>query len=166
MSTDAAPAAPKKKGKKGLILLLLMAILAAGSGGALPWVMAAKHHDAHAVEKKKKSEPPVVKNTAILFGDVVVNLSDERVSKYLRVKLMVAIDESDSKEVTELLNKQKPFMKSWLIGHLADLTSQEVNRKIGVNRIRREIRDQFNAMMYPNGEEKIIEILFDEFVVQ
>jgi flagellar basal body-associated protein FliL len=165
MSTEAAPAAPKKKGK-GLILLLLMAILAAGSGGALPWVMAAKHHDAHAVEKKKKAEPPVVKNTAILFGDVVVNLSDERVSKYLRVKLMVAIDESDSKEVTELLNKQKPFLKSWLIGHLADLTSQEVNRKIGVNRIRREIRDQFNAMMYPNGEEKIIEILFDEFVVQ
>ena len=35
-----------------------------------------------------------------------------------------------------------------------------------MNRIRREIRDQFNAMLYPNGEEKIIEILFDEFVVQ
>ena len=38
--------------------------------------------------------------------------------------------------------------------------------RAGVNRLRREIREQFNAMLYPNGEEPIVEILFDEFVVQ
>ena len=53
-----------------------------------------------------------------------------------------------------------------LIGYLSDQSMQEVSRAVGVNRIRREIRDQFNAMLFPDGAEKIHDILFDEFVVQ
>ena len=68
--------------------------------------------------------------------------------------------------MTEILTKQKAFLKTWLIGYLSDQTSQEVRLKSNVNRIRREIRDQFNAMLYPNGEEKVVDILFDMFVVQ
>ena len=79
---------------------------------------------------------------------------------------MLAIEEVEAKEITELLEKQKAFLKSWVIGYLSDQSPREVTRNIGVNRIRREIRDQFNAMLFPDGEEKILDILFDEFVVQ
>ena len=34
------------------------------------------------------------------------------------------------------------------------------------NRIRREIRDHFNAMLFPNEAEKLNDILFEEFNVQ
>jgi flagellar basal body-associated protein FliL len=49
---------------------------------------------------------------------------------------------------------------------LSDQSLQEVSGKAGVNRVRREIREQFNAMLWPDGSEYIQDILFDEFVVQ
>ena len=116
--------------------------------------------------RAQKTETPKNKQEAIPFGDVVVNLGEDRLNRFLRVKIMIAVNETDVKEVTELLTKQKAFLKSWLIGYLSDQPTQEVGRKVGVNRLRREIREQFNAMLYPNGEEPIVDILFDEFVVQ
>jgi flagellar FliL protein len=161
MATEVA--SPKKSGAKGLIVLVLLAAVAIGAGAALPWFLLGRHHDAGT---PKKTEVAKSKLEAILFGDVVVNLGEERVNRFLRVKIMVAVEETDVKEVTELITKQKAFLKSWLIGHLSDQSSQDVSRKAGVNRLRREIREHFNASLFPNGEEPIVEILFDEFVVQ
>jgi flagellar basal body-associated protein FliL len=157
-------AAPPKSGKKGLFLWVLLALVAVGAGASLPWIMGGHRHDSHA--DKKKSETPKSKQTAVPFGDVVVNLAEDRLSRYLRVKIMVAVDEAEAKEITELLNTQRAFLKSWLIGYLSDQSIQEITRKVGLNRVRREIRDQFNAKMFPDGEEKIIDVLFDEFMVQ
>ncbi len=158
----AAP--PKKSGKKGLMLGLLLAVCAVGGGASLPWIMGGHPHRAPA--DKKKGEGPKSKQAAVPFGDVVVNLGEDRLNRFLRVKIMCAIDEAETKEITELLTTQKAFLKSWLISYLSDQSTQDVTRKVGVNKIRREIRDQFNAMLFPDGEEKIIDILFDEFVVQ
>jgi flagellar protein FliL len=160
---DSKVAERPKSGKKGLIVWMLLALLAAGGGASLPWIVRNRHHDEHGT---KKNEHPRHKPAAIPFGEVVVNLGEERLNRYLRVKLLVAVDESDAKEVGELLTKQKAFLKDWLIGYLFSQSSQDVVRKLGVNRIRREVRDQFNAMLFPGGEEKIVDILFDEFVVQ
>ena len=157
-------AAPPKSGKKGLIFGLLLAVAAVGGGASLPWIMGGFPH--HPPSDKKKGEALKNKQAAVPFGDVVVNLGEDRLNRFLRVKIMCAIDEAETKEITELLTTQKAFLKSWLIGYLSDQSTQEVTRKVGVNRIRREIRDQFNAMLFPEGEEKIIDILFDEFVVQ
>jgi flagellar FliL protein len=156
-------AAPPKSGKKGLILGLLLALAAIGGGASLPWILGGHPRDPHA---PKKMDPVKSKQEAIPFGDVVVNLGEDRLNRFLRVKIMVAVEEAETKEITELLANQKAFLKSWLIGYLSDQSTQEVTRKVGVNRIRREIRDQFNAMLFPEGEEKIADILFDEFVVQ
>jgi flagellar basal body-associated protein FliL len=82
------------------------------------------------------------------------------------VKVLLVVEEGDVKEVTDLLQKQKAFLKSWLIGYLSDQSLQDVGRNVGLNRIRREIRDEFNRMLYPDNTEKIYDILFDEFVVQ
>ncbi len=163
MATEAA--APPKAGKKGLIVLILIAVVAIGAGAALPWLLNKSSHNPQA-DKKGKHEVPKSKQTALPFDNVVVNLPDERLARFLRVKIMLAIEEVEAKEITELLEKQKAFLKSWVIGYLSDQSPREVTRNIGVNRIRREIRDQFNAMLFPDGEEKILDILFDEFVVQ
>jgi flagellar basal body-associated protein FliL len=156
-------AAPPKSRKRGLILWVLLALVAV-AGASLPWIMGGQRHDGHA--DKKKTETPKNKQAAIAFGDVVVNLAGDRLARFLRVKIMVAVDEAETKEITELLTTQKAFLKSWLIGYLSDQSPQEITGKVGLNRVRREIRDQFNARLYPDGEEKIIDILFDEFMVQ
>jgi flagellar basal body-associated protein FliL len=157
-------AAPPKKGKKGLIVWILLVLVAIGAGAVVPWVIALHPQDGH--ETKKKEVHKKIKQEAIPFDSITVNLCEDRFQRYLRAKIMVAVDEVEAKEITELLNNKKPFLKNWLNSYLSDQSVQEVSRKVGVNRIRREIRDQFNAMLFPDGEEKIIDVLFDEFVVQ
>jgi flagellar protein FliL len=156
-------ATPPKSAGKGWIVWVLLAVFAAGAGASLPWTLPRRSADTSAA---KKVEPPRSKQEAIPFGDIVVNLGEDRLNRFLRAKIMVAVEENDVKDVTELLTKQKAFLKSWLIGYLSDQSIADVTRKAGVNRLRREIREQFNAMLFPNGEELIVDVLFDEFVVQ
>ncbi len=161
MANDTA--APAKGGKLGLVVWVVIGLVAAGAGGALPWLW--PHHEP-APAAAKVPEAQAHKPAVVPFGDVVVNLGEERLTRYLRVKILLVVEEAEAKEAGELLNKQKAFLKSWLIGYLSDQTLGEVMRAVGVNRIRREIRDQFNAMLYPDGAERIHDVLFDEFVVQ
>ncbi len=159
MATEVA--APAKNSKVGLMVWGLVAVLAAGAGGALPWLL-----PQHESAEKKPAEKETLRPSVLTFEPVVVNLGEERLTRFLRVKLLLVVDESEAKEAGELLQRQKPFLKSWLIGYLSDQSLLEVSRAIGVNRIRREIRDQFNAFLYPDGTERIHDILFDEFYVQ
>jgi len=156
-------ATPPKSGRKGLIVWVLLALVVAGAGASLPWAIPRHPSD---TTKQKKIEAPKTKQEAIPFDNVIVNLGEDRLNRYLRVKIMVAVAEADVKEVTELLTKQKPFLKNWLIGYLSDQSVPDAKGKVNVNRLRREIRDEFNARLYPNGEELILDILFDEFNVQ
>ncbi len=163
MATDVeAPA--KKKGLMGLLVWVVLAVVAASAGASLPWIIGGKHPEL--IPVKKVESPPDRRITALPFDTVVVNLDQKNLNRFLRVKLLVAVDEADAKEMTELLTKQRAFLKNWLITYLFSQSFEEVGRRSGINRIGREIRDQFNAMLYPNGEEKVVEILFDEFVVQ
>jgi len=162
MATETA-AAPKS-GKKGLIVLVLIALIAIGGGASLPWILGGHRHDGHT--DKKKADTQKSKLTVIAFPDVVVNLGEDRLNRFLKAKIMLAVEEADSKEVSELLNTKKAFLKSWLLQYLSDQSMADITRKVGVNRIRREIRNQFNAMLFPDGDEKVTDILFDEFIVQ
>jgi flagellar basal body-associated protein FliL len=154
-------ATPPKNGKSGLLIWGLVAGLAVCGGAAAPWLYFSPGHT-----EKKNPDPHDSRPSVVPFGDVVVNLDQERLTRYLRVKVLLVVEENDVKEVTDLLQKQKAFLKSWLIGYLSDQSLQDVGRNVGLNRIRREIRDEFNRMLCPDNTEKIYDILFDEFVVQ
>src|SRR5579862_3547554 len=134
MATETA-AAPPKSGKKGLVLLIVIALVAIGGGATLPWILGGK--GGHAVAEKKKQEIPKLKQTALLFDTVRVNLPDERLNRFLIVKIMVAVEEAESKEIGEHMEKQKAFLKNRLISLLSDQSMHEVTRQVGVNRLRR-----------------------------
>jgi flagellar basal body-associated protein FliL len=162
MATGETAPAPKKKG--GLtwwLLVLFLSLLAVGGGFALPLLLlggGGKHGTPRHQEPRESALVP--------FGDTVVNLGTEGLARYLRVRLILVVDSTQEKTVTDLVAKQKPFLKSWLISYLADQTLQEVTGAAGVNRIRREVCDQFNAILFPNEAARIHDVLFDEFVVQ
>src|SRR5579862_2087364 len=86
MATEAAAPPQKKKGSK--VIWLLLAVVALGGGAALPWVFATHKAAGNAA---KKAESAKTKQTAILFGDVVVNLPEDRLSRFLRAKIMIAV---------------------------------------------------------------------------
>jgi flagellar basal body-associated protein FliL len=161
MATEAEKQAPPAK-KGGLIILVVVGVLAAGAGFAVPRLLVSDGGAAKPDTDGKKSVKPAL----LPFGEVVVSLGEERLTRYLRAKIILVVEGSEEKEIKEHLEKQKAYLKSWLIGYLSDLTLNEVSRAAGVNRLRREIRDQFNALLWPEGQELVLEVLFDEFVVQ
>jgi flagellar protein FliL len=160
MATDVDEKAPRKGGAVGWLVLILAALLAIAGGFSLPlYLMPPTSHKAPVPEESKRP-------ALIPFGEVVVNLGEERLTRYLRAKLLIVVDDVHQKTVNDLMLKQKPFLKSWLISYLSDQSLQEVSGAAGVNRVRREVRDKFNSMLFPDGSERIQDILFDEFVVQ
>lgn len=158
-TTEQQAEAPPKTGKGGMIVMIVVGLLAVAAGFAVPRMMT-PGEGTKKVEKKERK--PVV----LPFGDIVVSLGEERHNRYLRLKILLVIDGNDEKTTKEHVEKQKAFLKSWLIGYLSDLSLSEVSRAAGVNRLRREIRDQFNLLLWPDGQELVLEVLFDEFVVQ
>ncbi|GIW78406.1 MAG: hypothetical protein KatS3mg105_0213 [Gemmatales bacterium] len=151
-------AAPAKKGPKFLVFGLL-GIVAAAGGAAMPLLLPNPLFGTKS--EKVESKPALIPMEA-----VVVNLAEVRLSRYLKVKVVLVVDSRDKEKVETLLREKQPYLKSWLLSHLADLSLKQVTGKIGQNRLRREIRDQFNAMLFPDGSEKISDVLFEEFVVQ
>jgi flagellar protein FliL len=164
-TAEAIAATPKKKvGRGALIALVVVGVLAAGGGFAAPRLLTSPGENPHPSTQAHKVEktPPAV----IAFGDTVVNLRDGRGGRFIRVKILLVVASADEKHIGEHMHKQKPFLKTWLISYLADQSVEDVLRTTGINRIRREIRDQFNALLFPDGSEKIMDILFDDFLVQ
>lgn len=158
-----AGTAAKKRGKLPLIVLALVCV---GSGAALPmFVNLPGLTGANKVEAKqqKKSDQ---NSTTIPFGDVVVNLAEDRMTRYLRVKISLKVDADDEKNVTDLVAKNKAEMKSKLISYLAGKSLKDVSGSVGVNKIQREILEKFDDILYPDGNSRLREVLFEEYVVQ
>lgn len=120
----------------------------------------------HGAEGDAKDAAPVEGPCFIPFGRMVVNLNDPTLTRYLSLEVTIQADGPDQDTVTEALESRKPILQTWLTGHLADKTLEDVRGKVGVNRLRREIQDNFNALLFTDGHERIQDILFEEFHVQ
>ena len=163
----ADPATPPAK-KGGLLNLLLMAgisVVAGAAGFAAPLVLG---HGSFGFggDSDNAIDPTASKSAFISFGEVTVNLAEERLTRYLRVKIILVVDVSQEKTIDGLVQRQKVVLKNWVISHLSDKSLEEVKGASGVNRLRRQNQDQFNSVLFPDGSERIRDVLFDEFVVQ
>src|SRR4051812_48185609 len=155
-----APAAPPRGRLKKLLPLVVVGVCSLGAGVLVPrYLVGAAKHEAEAPKL-------AAKQAFIPFGEVVVNLSEERLTRYLRVKLVLLIDGNREKEDTARITKSKAILKSWLIAHLRDKSLKDVSGTAGVNRVRREIVEEFNALLGASGTELVQDVLFEEFVIQ
>ena len=100
------------------------------------------------------------------FGEVVVNLNEERLTRYLRLNMTFLVAAEDEAETKKLIETRKAVLKNWVLGYLADRKLDEVLGSACYNRLRREIQDQFNSMLFDDGVARIQEVLFEEFGVQ
>jgi flagellar FliL protein len=158
--------APAKGGVKKYLIFGFIAIVAAGAGFAVPQFLigsSPKHEPGTPVsETKREGTHPVF----VPFGDLVVNLAEERLTRYLRVSITLQVNSQHENVVKQAVEKNKAILKSGLIGYLSNKSLDEVRGAMGVNRSRREIQDQFNSTLFPDGSEIIQDVLFEEFTVQ
>jgi flagellar protein FliL len=173
MSAEAAPATvtPKKKGPNK-ILVLVIALASLGGGAALPMVMGAGKKEGE--EEKKKPEHPAIN---VPFGDVTVNLSEERGTRYLRLKIVLKLEgPHEEEEGVKMLAEFKPAMKTWLISHLSGKANKDIVGTVGVKRLRREIMEEFEKILedeqhaHHDKDKKhhlvLKDVLFEDYIVQ
>lgn len=167
MANEKAEPPAKSGSRMTLILCIACAPVALAAGGALPYfLLHAPNSNHNGKPDETHGQGSAAKHSYVQFGEVVVNLNEDRLTRYLKVKILLVCDAREEKALTELVQKRKPVLKNWLIAHLSDKSLQEVSGASGVNKLRREIWHQFNTELYSDGSEKILDIFFEEFVVQ
>lgn len=116
----------------------------------------------------KHGGSPLAKNDPafINFGEVVVNLNSDRFNRYLRVSLTIQVKSQNQAALEHALDKHKAIVKNWLLSFLSDQGIDEIRGAAGQNRLRREIQNQMNAFLCPDGVDLIDDILFGDFSVQ
>lgn len=148
------PAAPKKEAKKPAAKTDDHAKKDDGHG-------AAGHGDAKGGDAVPHDGPYFVP-----FGRIVANINEPLLAKYLSLEITVQTDAENEAEVKAAIELRKPILMTWLAAHLADKTPEDIRGKVGVNRLRREIQDNFNSLLFTDGRERLQDILFEEFHYQ
>jgi flagellar basal body-associated protein FliL len=100
------------------------------------------------------------------FGDIVVNLDEGRLNRYLRLKIMLQVKPQDEGIVTTEMETQRTVLKSWLLSYLSDKTLSDIRGAAGQGMLRREIQEYFNTTLFPDGKDRVYDVLFDEFNIQ
>ncbi len=98
---------------------------------------------------------------------VLANLDEPGVTRYVRVTISLEISpEMDQVKGDEFLKQRTMLLRDWLTTYFAGLSLEDVRGSRNLNRIKREINDQFNALLFPKSKPFVQQILFREFAVQ
>lgn len=162
VETPSGPSGP------GIVVWLLVAVVAAAGGAAVPFALDVLAGSDEGTPRPTSygTMPEASEMTFLPAGDVTVNLAEGRMNRYLRLKLALHIRKADQERVRKAVDVNQMLLRNWLLSHLADKELDEIRGKAGQNALRREIRDYFNTTLFPDGYDRIYDILFEEFNVQ
>jgi flagellar basal body-associated protein FliL len=99
------------------------------------------------------------------FEPIIVNLDEPRLARYVRVSITLAIRVENAEAARKILDKRKPELKNWLTVYFASCTLEEVRGSVNLNRLQREIDDNFCQQLWPDSKPLISHVLFKEFGV-
>ena len=154
---------------QGLFLPLIMLVAAATAGAAVPFLLPLVNETASVSQNELRNSDLSLNGERVAFvpfGEVTVNLDEGRMNRYLRLKLSLQIDVKDEEVIQQSLERQNLRLRNWLLSHLSDKTLEQIRGKAGQNMLRREIRNHFNTTLFPDGYDRIHDVLFEEFNVQ
>jgi flagellar basal body-associated protein FliL len=98
---------------------------------------------------------------------VVANLNEPGVTRYVRVTVILEINgQADYTKTLDLLDEKKIVMQDWMTTYLAGLSLEDVRGSRSLNRIKREMLDQFNQLLFGQEKTNVDKVLFKEFAVQ
>jgi flagellar basal body-associated protein FliL len=178
--TESEKAAPAK-GKSGLFVwLILGAVIVAGSTGgfALSQLMGGTAvSDSNTVQRPAptaKAFDPLVSDGASQkswiydkLDPIVANLDEPGVTRYIRITVILEMSpKMDPVKGQVFLDEKKVLMQDWLTTYLAGLSLENVRGSRSLNRIKREVLDQFNRLLFGQDKSYVDRVLFKEFAIQ
>lgn len=162
MADDQSKDEPKPK--SGMMMNLIMCSVVGLVCGGLGFGFATLLPAATTAETSEKNE--VVPPSFVEFGEVVANINEGRMSRYLRVNVTLQVKGEDQEKATAALESHKAILRNWLLGYMSDLQLDDISGLTGQNRIRRDAQNHFNDVLSPDGTDLIQDILFQEFTIQ
>ncbi len=163
-----------EKARGSIVPWIVVGILSAGAGSVVPMLLPAQEK----AEQKSETPPPnhelptEEETVYVPFGEpgkdqqVVVNLNEGRMTRYLRVAITLQIPKAQEEAFKAKLDKKKAQLRNWLLSEISDKELDEIRGAAGQNRLRRTIREHFNTVLFPDGFEHIYDVLFEDFNVQ
>ena len=156
--------APPRKG--GAMLIGTVALVMGAAGFSVPYLVPSLVGATTEEESKYPIPHQEEEQAFISFGEVVVNLDEARLNRYLRTSITLQVDKSKQLEIEKLIEDRKASLKNWLLGYLADKDMDQIRGAAGQNRIRRQIQDHLNTVLFDDGYDRIHDVLFEEFNIQ
>ncbi len=108
----------------------------------------------------------LAKDGTMAADTIIVNLRDPQKVVSLVVRISLQTRRKHFKTVKKEVLARRPMLKNELTAYLADKTSDDVRGAAFINKMRREIRDIFNLLLFDDGVERIDAVHFEEFYVR
>lgn len=171
---------PVKSGFGLFTWLILAAIVGAGfvGGFSLAQLLAGTNQQ---VQNKQANTEPEKKTFDDLIADntgdkkvwshdletVIANLDEPGITRFARISITLELSpEMDQKNGTLFLEEKELILRDWLTTYIAGLSLERVRGTSNLTRIKKEIRDQFNEILFAETKPFIINILFKDFAIQ
>jgi flagellar basal body-associated protein FliL len=165
---------------KGIFVWLILAIvvLAGGVGGLAISVMmkgsaSGEPNKTEAASVEPMYDPLPVKTEiqkSWLFtkmDSIVANLDEPGVMRYVRVSVVLQISPKvDSIRGEVYLEEKKIVLQDWMTTYLAGLSLEDVRGSRNLTRIKRDMLDKFNKLLFGPDKAYVEKVLFMEFAVQ
>jgi flagellar basal body-associated protein FliL len=101
------------------------------------------------------------------FEPVLANLDEPGVTRYVRVTITLEMSsELDEIKGREFLGTKKMLVRDWMTTYLAGLSLEDVRGSRNLNRIKKDVLEECNKMLFPKGQPFVERIFFKEFAVQ
>jgi flagellar FliL protein len=154
---ETEPVAAKKGGGALKKLILIGGVVLALGGGTAYWFMAGSSASAQ-VEEVNLEERGVV-----LFETFLVNLSDPGGNRFLKVTLSLVFDSAgDATHVTENPSLMS-HARSAILELLTEQNAQALVTAEGKQKLKDDIKARAGDVL---KKQKVVDVLFSEFVVQ
>ncbi len=154
----------KGGGKKKLIFLVLIVLLLAGGGGAAYKFLILDKKEETADKKAEKIEQEIknVEEVGIQYdvGSFIVNLSDKDADRYLKVSVVLEVQDQS---IVQEIEKRLPQIKDSITTLLFTKNSREIKTPEGMEQLKEEIIKRVNAILPLGGVKNVY---FTEFVIQ
>jgi flagellar protein FliL len=101
------------------------------------------------------------------LDSIIGNLDEPGSSRYLKVGIALEISsELDKDKSIPYLDEKKPIINDFVTTYVAGLSLERVRGSSNLNRIKKELRDAFNDLLFPDGKPLVQRVYLKEFAVQ
>ncbi|NPA52177.1 MAG: flagellar basal body-associated FliL family protein [Aquificae bacterium] len=154
----------KGGGKKKFFILFLLLLVLGGAGSAVAYKFLFLNKENKEEDKAEKivEEIKNIEEVGIQYdlGSFIVNLADKDADRYLKIAIVLEIQDEKVKMEVE---KRLPQIKDVITTLLFTKTSADLKSPEGLERLKEEILKRVNAILPIGGVKNVY---FTEFVIQ